>query len=419
MAGLIVLCLAAPACGAGPPPTAGSTTTTIVPEATTTTSATLDPGEELARARQLWADAELSTYRYLFVDDCGECFQQGPLPMIVWEGIPSRQNAVTVERMFEAIATALDQRAPVEVTYDPDLGYPTDLWIDREARAYDGGTHWLIQQLDLGLPADASAPEALAQARSSWERQRPASYETETQIICDCSFDGTVRTVVEGTEIVDWEVTFTDGVGGDISPITIDDMFGDLADIVASPDGFEEDGARFRAFAQYDQELGYPSWVALDIEILDPNSSSADLPSRLVTSVTRLEPVGTAQDPEPTAVLEAARGKWRAAGLTNYSYELTIHDIQTATFTDPYLVVVGDGEVTSVSQGGNPVLEWDPAMLPVDGLFDMIGAHLAANDIVETLYEDGWGYPVLITIRGSDSDFVLVISLSNLEPGAV
>ncbi|MFZ0626750.1 MAG: DUF6174 domain-containing protein, partial [Acidimicrobiia bacterium] len=124
------------------------------------------------------------------------------------------------------------------------------------------------------------------------------------------------------------------------------------------------------------------------------------------------------QAPEPTAELEAARGKWRATALTNYSYELTIHDIQTATFTDPYRVVVGDGEVTSVSQGGNPVIEWDPAMLPIEGMFDLIGAHLAAGDIVETLYEDGWGYPVLITIRGSDSDFVLVISLSSLEPGA-
>jgi hypothetical protein len=414
LVGLMLLSLLVAACGAGPTSATNpsSVTTTSV---TTTTVAPIDPGQQLKTAQKQWTDAGISTYRYTFEDECGECLQQGPETVIVWDGFPSSHRAMTVDQMLGAIDSAIERGTPVEVAYDPTMGYPTEVWIDRQARAYDGGTHWLIHHFEPGLPPDATTPGALEEAHNLWKENRPPAYELVTDIICECPFDGTVRAVIEDSEVVDWDVTFTDGTGGQLSPITVDDMFSDLSRILASPDGFTEDGIHYRAFVQYDPHLGFPTWVAMEIEILDADSAYADLPSRLITSVTRLEPVEPAQETETNAELAAARDRWQAAGFDSYNYELTIHDIENASFADFYLVEVRNGAVTSVSQGELPVDEWDIPILPIESLFDLIEGHLLNGATVETLYHDVLGYPVLITVRGPN-DFVLVASIAGLDP---
>ncbi|MBK5269084.1 MAG: hypothetical protein JJE47_16810 [Acidimicrobiia bacterium] len=114
-------------------------------ESTTTGGSLLVP---LAEARQLWAAVGYTSYRYDFDDDCGEC-QPFTGEVVVTDGevVAPADRGLTVDEMFAAIERAVAAGVPVEVTFDPQIGYPTDLWIDREARAYDGGTHWLLRNL--------------------------------------------------------------------------------------------------------------------------------------------------------------------------------------------------------------------------------------------------------------------------------
>lgn len=75
-----------------------------------------------------------------------------PRLVAVREGEPEDLLDPTVESLFDTIAAAVDAGSSVEVSYDRELGFPTDIWIDREARAYDGGTHWLVSDLVKGPP---------------------------------------------------------------------------------------------------------------------------------------------------------------------------------------------------------------------------------------------------------------------------
>lgn len=413
--GLFLLVMVLAGCGVGPTDTTNPATTTTAPEATTST-VPADDHQQLEEARRRWADAGIDTYTYAFEDDCGECMAEGEVTVIVWEGLPSTHDAMTVDQVLDAVATALDGGTPVEVTYDPDLGHPVEVWLDREARAYDGGTHWLIRQFEPGLPHDATTMAAFEAAHQLWETKRPAAYELETEIICDCSFDSTVSALIEGTRVVDWDVAFTDGVGAQLSPLTIDAMFDDLSELLESPDGFTEDGVRYRGFVQYDSDVGYPWWVALEIEVLDPDSEYADLPERLVTSVTRLDPVQPGGDVEADATLEAARVKWEATGLDTYTYELTIHDVGNASFSDVYVVAVENGVVTAITQDGLHVTTENATLLPVEGLFDLIKSHLAAGHLVEALYHHILGYPTFIAIQTTDGNVISVLSLAELLP---
>lgn len=105
--------------------------------------------EELEAARQRWSAAGLVHYRFTFEDDCGECLPSSRLPreVVVRDGETSAPGQPTVDSLFEAVENALANGSSVEVVYHPVLGYPEDIWIDREARVRDGGTHWLIHDL--------------------------------------------------------------------------------------------------------------------------------------------------------------------------------------------------------------------------------------------------------------------------------
>jgi hypothetical protein len=110
-------------------------------------SAPATPRGELESARELWAAAGLDTYQFVFEDDCGECFLAEPRLIAVDNGLATNSEDPTVETLFDTIAVAITESSTVEVRYHPDLGHPIEIWIDREARAHDGGTHWLFRDL--------------------------------------------------------------------------------------------------------------------------------------------------------------------------------------------------------------------------------------------------------------------------------
>jgi hypothetical protein len=397
------------ACGAV---TGGISPTNVPPQAPETTATTLageGPGDALAAARERWAEAGLDTYRFTIEDDCGECDPDGPRQVVVWDTATSAGAQPTVDGLFTQIEAAITERREVEVAYHPSLGHPVEIWIDKEARAYDGGTHLLVRDLQAGLPGDQVSLDRLDQARLLWEREGPGSYEFRVAIGCDCSLAGTIWVRVEAGRIADWRVEFDDGVGGDISPITIDQMFTDLVSMLSSAEGVVTGGARFTGSADYHPELGYPVWVGFDIEVLDPGSELNELPPRLVFSIDHLVAIDEPDDDSDD--LTSARERWDAAGVDDYRYLLTVHDIVEASFSELYVITVAGGEVAAV-EPGDPGLEFP---LTIDGLFDLAEEEAASGTVVDGLYDQTLGYPVLLVMRDAAStQTTLLISIQDL-----
>ena len=398
------------ACGSA---TWGTSTTKAPPRAPETTATTLaeeGPGDALAAARERWAEVGLDTYRFTIEDDCGGCDPDGPRQVVVWDAETSAGAQPTVDALFTQIEAAIIERREVEVAYHPNLGHPVEIWIDREARAYDGGTHLLVRDLQAGLPGDQVSLDRLDQASLLWEGEGPGSYEFRVSIGCDCSLAGTIWARVESGRITDWRVEFDDGVGGDISPITIDQMFTDLGLMLSSAEGVVTGGARFTGSADYHPELGYPVWVGFDIEVLEPGSELSELPPRLVFSIDHLVEVDEPDDDSDD--LTAARERWEAAGIDDYRYLLTVHDIVEASLPELYVVTVTGGEKVAAVEPGDPGLDFP---LTIDGLFDLAEEKAESGAVVDALYDQSLGYPVFLAMRDPGStQTTLLISIHEL-----
>jgi hypothetical protein len=249
---VIAFALAAAACGGG---RAAPTSSIAGPAATSTTTVAAPNASGLAAleaARNRWAASGLATYRYVFEDDCGEC-QPIAEQVVVWDGAPATMSvAPSVDEVFARVEAAIRAGEDVDVVYDGNLGYPVEVWIDREARAYDGGSHWLITGMDDGLPGDVASLEAVEAAATKWQESRPLAYEFTTSIICDCELQGTLWTRVEGDRITDWEVDLE--THASLTPATIDELLADLAELFGI--GISQAGVRITGSAQYHAELG-------------------------------------------------------------------------------------------------------------------------------------------------------------------
>lgn len=408
---LIVLALVVSACGSPAP--AESSTTSSSPK---TTSA--GPAADLEAARQLWSANGPDTYWVRLVNDCGECdpSMSEPQTIVVWAGQPTGPARRSVESMFTDIDAAIAQGRNVEVSYHPELGHPTEISIDMQDRAFDGGRHLIIEYLGPGLPGEDVALDALEEARALWHDTRPEAYEFRTTTHCECEIDGTIRTRVDGDRIVDWEVVFADESGVQASPITIDEMFDDLAELLSAAEGIETDGLRITGSAVYHPELGYPTWIGLDIEVLDPDSELAFLPPRLVFANDQFTAVEPADDFDPVTDVDYARTRWEDAALASYRYELRIHDIEDASYTDPYLVTVVDGTVDSVEYQGRLIDDPPSFALPITMLFDLMEDRVRSGDTVEALYHDELGYPVFVSIEDTSTEAPEVFSIHELTP---
>jgi hypothetical protein len=417
---LVVLTVLLAGCGSGI--TAASTT---IPRSPTTDPGTDGAYASLDTARDRWESAALGSYHYVFENDCGECgpLVTAPRQVVVWgdERYDPGQYSPSVEEIFDEIEQALDAGQSVDVTFDEELGYPIEVAIDMESRPVDGGTHWVVDDLEPGLPGDDVSTSIVAQAERLWLATRPAAYEYTLSVFCDCPLEGSVVTRVEGDRVIGYDILYDESSGGSISPLAIDEMFSDLADLMASIDGVVEGGIRFEGSARFDPELGYPIWVGLDIEVIADDPILADLPSRLVITMSDLYPV----DPDVSgtlsterSALKEARTRWGFAALVDYSYELTIHAMATADYTGPFQVEVREGAVTSITRDGVEVEGGQVTAYAIDDLFDLIDRHLADGIESAVLYNEIAGYPVLVQL---DLDAIavdggLVLSIDQLAP---
>lgn len=132
----------------------------------------LEPGGsraslDLARARALWASADLDDYDLRVERRC-YCPSEGVVRVLVRSGervatviettddaLPAQPAATehpTVEELFALVAEAIDAgAAEIRVTYHAVLGYPVELWIDRSVNVADE---------EVGYTAELVAPGA-------------------------------------------------------------------------------------------------------------------------------------------------------------------------------------------------------------------------------------------------------------------
>lgn len=411
---LVVVGVVLAACAADPIDTPTTTTAPDPSQTTTTTAPTDGQTAELEAAKARWAGQGLATYQFVLTDDCGECSPDmaAPTAIVVWEGTAydPRQRGVTIDALFTVIESAVASGQTVEVTYHPDLGYPTEIWIDREARAYDGGTHLLVDLVQPGLPGVAVTSAEMDAAMIRWQENRPAAYEYRTDIACGCPLESTQWTLVDGDRIVDWKIEHSlEPTPPDISPVTIDGLLDDLRFLVTEGE-VVEGGARITGTATFHPELGYPEWVGLDIEILDPEGELGDLPPRLVFAVRDV----TAHDLTSSAHARAVE-QWNTVGPDTYSYELTVHDVEDGSFEAAYLVEVEDDIVVMVTRDGNAIeVEGIPA-LPVERLFALIDGWIADNWEVDVIYDQRLGHPVVVTAHDGANE-VVAFSIAALMP---
>lgn len=372
----------------------------------TTTAGVVD---ELAVARELWAAARLSTYHFSFQDDCGECNRLAPRQLVVWDGelIDDAKPAATVDEAFRLIEASVDGGRSVEAVYHPEAGYPTEIWVDRDARAVDGGTHWLIGDVEEGLPGDAITLSDYEAALTLWASNRPSGYSFRTSVICECEVEATIWTEVDGDRVTDFSVDYASETDTTVTPLTIDRLFEDLTDLIFTPGGYEEAGLSSSGSALYDSTYGYPVWIGIDIEVLDPSSVAAGLfGPRLIIVIDDFEAVSHSVDSE----LEQARSRWAAAGPTSYSYELTVHDVLEGTFGEPYLIEVEEGQAVSITLQGEAAELTGLGGLTIEDHFEEIADRLARGEAVDVLYNATLGFPVIVGFDEAGKPLLYAIS---------
>ena len=163
-----VLLLVLSACGS-------SSSTTDVPTTdapTTTVPPTVDPLDEAdaayAAARAMWESAELVDYDYSFSRGCF-CPQEyvgphevsvrdGVVTAATYDGIDLKKLPIlnltsydeiiqTVDGVFDEIDRAIDEADQLTAAYHPELGYPTDVFIDWEEMIADEEVNYTIVDL--------------------------------------------------------------------------------------------------------------------------------------------------------------------------------------------------------------------------------------------------------------------------------
>jgi hypothetical protein len=89
--------------------------------------ATADEGDDLARNRALWQAAAVEEGRVVRVRHRPVGYDHEV------EAPRGLEYYWTVEGLFDLVATALEREAEVRASYDPTLGYPTEIHVDYDA----------------------------------------------------------------------------------------------------------------------------------------------------------------------------------------------------------------------------------------------------------------------------------------------
>ncbi len=255
-----------------------------------------EPLAALQAARQRWAAAGIDDHTLVVQNDCGECdpAERAVGEVVTWGGQTYASGpTLTVEGVFTRIEEALADGREVVATYDETTGYPSDVRIDPSLAEVDGGTHLIIHDVREGLPGQAFSSSSLEDAMATWAATHPPSYEYVLTVACGgCPFEGRLYARVVGDKVVEQIFEPAGDSGEEASGETIDELFRDLSDLFSSDGGLVDSGVLINGTAEYDPDYGYPNWIGLDLEILEPDEWNQQLPPRLVYMISRFTPLG-------------------------------------------------------------------------------------------------------------------------------
>ncbi len=305
----------------------------------------------------------------------------------------------------------------VRVRYDPQRGYPIDVQIDMHTRPVDGGTHWIIA--DLQPLTEITNAEQLTAARERWDAQGLTSYTFVMQVACDCPENGTVAVEVSGDRVVAVHGLDEAAQNATFTPTTINATFDDLAEWFHDPASLALEGIiDVAVFA--DPVLGFPRRVTIEADEL------VGLPAgRPVKVDVTLDLVGASRSPDHPDIDEAAgadlaraRSRWEDSRPTSYRFTVTNHCMCPAEFIGPFAVRVHGNQIVEVTRDGARVDATVAQVSTIDEMFEMIEAAIDSRVRVEIAYHPAFGYPEVVVI---DVDAVAVdggisFSVGDLAP---
>ncbi|MCP3939786.1 MAG: hypothetical protein GY708_30965 [Actinomycetia bacterium] len=143
---LLTLLALAAACSDSDTVAAGTSTTAV--DTTTATISGSSDEQALEAALQRWAATDTASYSIVYQHNCFCPMEEIAVVVVDGKVVSAKGEAgvepqfarqpMTVDDMFDEIRTAIDGgAAAIDVSYDPDLGYPTNYWIDEALNIAD------------------------------------------------------------------------------------------------------------------------------------------------------------------------------------------------------------------------------------------------------------------------------------------
>ncbi len=126
------------------------------------------------------------------------------------------------------------------------------------------------------------------------------------------------------------------------------------------------------------------------------------------------EPTGSL---EHTLRIEGAEDRWRAAHLTNYSFNSTVYCFCLDEFVGTKRVTVREGRVISVVDARTGVLNPVTWRQPIDSLFALVRREALANpELLDVSFDGRLGFPRRISYGDQPVDAGGIITIDDVRP---
>lgn len=394
--------------------------------------------QTLGESKEIWSQQEISSYDCTmqligflppsFTMPMRVEVRDGAIVNIFYEGTGERVDVPvrfpTIEQAFTNIENALNNYyANVDVTFDPELGFPLEYTLTESIWIADGDASYRIYDVqgmedDTGNAGNGTVLEDDAQtqldaAKTLWQAQNMSTYNYTFQRSCECPPQ---RQLPKLVEVVDGLVVAIDGspvettgpnsLSLDEAP-TLDGLFTIIQDAINEN--------AFRVGITYDEQYGYPTSIGIDY---DETVADEEL---FVTAKLEVKDNGggTTKDDDETqddaqTKLDSAKSTWEAKGLTNYHFG--IFKECRCRFRDPISIQVSNGEVMRMYDryGGEVYQNLTGYSLTIEEIFDLIKDGIDSNfSTVDVDYDEEYGFPTTVVLDASamtaDDEYTLRI----------
>lgn len=284
---------------------------------------------------------------------------------------------MSVEGAFALLRQELGGSGDLAMTFDPDLGYPTEIAYADRAIADSEGTESVTDFVSRTNAVAANARKVVESARATWKRWEPTAYEYVWRVSVAAAGP------TSGTA---WDVRYADGRTSTEADATSDGALpAEAASVTATFDAVD---AALDAGAWVDVTLapssGLPVLVAVDPS---PDRTGDEYWIRFTFRDTAREVA--------TNDLQAAQGRWLAAGLQHFSYTWRYRGkYRPLTYGVTY-----DGDASALRRDpGTPIPEASGTGPRIDDTFALIRDVLSQGGRVNATYDPVLGYPVRVEL---------------------